>query len=143
MCTSTALVGRWCLRRGSVVPLATALMLGCGRGPEYGEVEGMVRFGRTPLAGVEVRFLPDPEVGCDGPEASAYTDAQGRFRLRTPRTEQAGAAAGTYRVCVADPASQFAGRPAAPVPFAAPTTARPKTPRVPPRCSDPATTPFR
>ena len=137
MSTPTPWAGRRCAPLRRVVPWAAALMAGCSRGPEYGAVEGTVRFGRTPLAAVEVRFLPDPEAGSDGPEASAYTDAQGGFRLRTARTGRAGAAVGTYRVCLADPARRPVGPPKAAA------TAHVKAPRVPPRYGDPATTPLR
>src|SRR5262245_40304600 len=73
---------------------------GCSRGSDYGEVEGRVLFGGLPLSNIQVRFLPDPEAGSVGPEASALTGASGRFRLRTERSRRDGAVVGTHRVCL-------------------------------------------
>lgn len=73
---------------------------GCGRESEYGEVEGRVLSGGRPLSNIQVRFLPDPEAGSDGPEAAAITDATGRFRLRTERICRDGAVIGIHRVCL-------------------------------------------
>jgi hypothetical protein len=135
--------------RSAVRPAAVWLVLlvvGCNSGPEYGEVEGTVRFGDKPLANVEVQFLPDPEAGSDGPLASGVTDEQGRYRLRTSRTDRVGAVVGTHRVCINDLAAlrgmkvQLPGQ-------ASPQSPQPgggaKGPKIPPLYGDAAATPFR
>jgi hypothetical protein len=83
--------------------LAVALVLpGCGGGPEYGEVEGVVTRNGTPLPEIEVFFLPDPAEGTRGPEATGTTDDQGRYRLRLRRTVGDGILVGRHYVCLLD-----------------------------------------
>jgi len=81
-----------------------ALMLafgltGCG-GPRVASVDGTVRLEGRPLADVEVQFIPDPARGTVGPPCSAYTDADGRYRIAAAGRE--GAVVGSHRVCIND-----------------------------------------
>ncbi|MBA4065553.1 MAG: hypothetical protein C0501_17925 [Isosphaera sp.] len=80
-----------------------AAAAGCGRDPEYGTVDGVVRVNGQPAAGLRVVLSPDPARG-DGPQAqaSALTGADGTFRLAGERDGRDGVVAGTYRVCVID-----------------------------------------
>ena len=126
----------------SCLMLAVAVA-GCSRGSEYSEVGGRVLFGGLPLSNIQVRFLPDPEAGSDGPEASALTDASGRFRLRTERGRRDGAVVGIHRVCLRPMTVPWKGTlPGGPI-------RRPGHEaggsglRGLPRYADPATTPFR
>lgn len=80
--------------------LAALLAIGCGGGPQFAAVEGVVTLGGKPLADVEVQFIPDPAQGTTGPPASAYTDRDGRYRIAA--TEKGGVVVGTHRVCIND-----------------------------------------
>jgi hypothetical protein len=44
-------------------------------------VDGTVKLEGKPLADAEVQFIPDVTQGEKGPPASAYTDAEGRYRI--------------------------------------------------------------
>jgi hypothetical protein len=74
---------------------------GCGRGPQFGEVNGTVTLHGRPLPDMEVVFLPDPAAGTVGPPSTAYTDAQGHYQLVTNKGQR-GAVVGTHRVCIRD-----------------------------------------
>lgn len=84
----------------AVALVAVVCAVGCDRGQQFTEVEGVVTCGGRPLADVEVVFLPDPEQGTFGPRSAGYTDAAGRYRLTTPGGD--GAVVGTHRVTVRD-----------------------------------------
>jgi hypothetical protein len=71
--------------------LAAAGCLGQGGA----EVEGRVTVDGAPLPDAEVRFVP----GGGGRNASAFTDAEGRYRLPAGKD---GVAAGTHRVTITD-----------------------------------------
>src|SRR4051794_11621485 len=81
--------------------VVAALVAGCA-GREFAEVEGTVTLDGAPLPEVEVVFVPDPERGLGGNNATAYTDAQGHYRLRAVRDGRDGATLGWYRVVVID-----------------------------------------
>jgi hypothetical protein len=81
--------------------VAALLAAGCG-GRELGEVEGTITLDGSPLPDVEVVFIPDPDRGNTGNSASAVTDAQGHYRLRSPKEGKDGAAVGAHRVVVTD-----------------------------------------
>jgi hypothetical protein len=93
--------------------LAVLAAAGCGRGPEWAEVEGVVTLDGKPLPNVEVVFLPDPELGSAGPRAAALTDAEGRYHLRGDAGQE-GAVVGWHRVLIVDNAARpkAPGRPA-------------------------------
>jgi hypothetical protein len=74
---------------------------GCG-GREFGQVEGTVTLDGVPLPDVEVVFIPDPARGSTGNNASAVTNAQGRYSLRSPREGKDGVAVGFHRVMITD-----------------------------------------
>lgn len=75
-----------------LIALAAA---GCGPGrPSLHGVTGEVSLDGKPVAGAGVLFCPE-----SGRPASAVTDAQGRFRLRT-WSDADGTLAGTHVVCV-------------------------------------------
>lgn len=70
-------------------------------------VQGMVRLDGQPLADVEVQFVPDPSQGTHGPPASAYTDAEGRYRIDVvPRS---GVVVGNHRVVINDARAMMPG----------------------------------
>jgi hypothetical protein len=83
--------------------LITCVLLGsgCSSQPEYGLVEGAVTLDGTALPEVEIAFLPDPNKGSDGPRSAAFTDAQGKYRLKDDRGRE-GARVGPCRVCIRD-----------------------------------------
>ncbi len=89
------------------VPWAARLVLlacaaaGCGT-RHYAEVEGTLTLNGAPLGDVEIVFVPEPARGNGGNNASALTDAEGRYRLRTPKDNREAAAVGAYRVIVTD-----------------------------------------
>jgi hypothetical protein len=91
--------------RLAAVLVGLLVAAGCGRGgPECVPVEGTVRLGGKPLAGVEVTFHP----AAGGAAARGTTDAAGRYTLAAADGKP-GAAAGKYLVTVKRPP---AGRPA-------------------------------
>ena len=70
------------------------VMIGCGANhPDTHQVTGEVVYNGQPVEGANVVFTPD------GPLATAITDAQGKFALRTFRDSD-GAVAGSHRVTV-------------------------------------------
>jgi hypothetical protein len=127
-----------------------SLVAGCGRGPEFADVEGVVTLDGRPLDGVEVVFVPDADKGHNGPRASAFTDNQGRFQLHSDKVNKGGAVVGLHRVYIRDvtyiaavglPAMRGSRPPAE----LAPPDAQPekaKRSRVPPAYSSPAETPL-
>ena len=80
---------------------AAVCAAGCG-GREFAEVEGRVTLDGRPLADVEVVFLPDPTKGNRANNASAFADADGRYRLRAERDGRDGTVLGPHRVVVID-----------------------------------------
>src|SRR6516225_4624785 len=89
--------------RATWAALAAALLVaaaGCGR--QFGQVEGTVTLDGAPLPDVEVVFIPDPARGSTGNNASAVTNAQGRYSLRSPREGKDGVAVGFHRVMITD-----------------------------------------
>ena len=86
-------------------------------------------------------FLPDPEKGNRGNRASAYTDEQGRYKLRSERDRKDGTVLGPHRVVILDITSfpeppgsgEMPGQPPSPG----------KAPRVPEDYSEAARTPFK
>ena len=73
------------LLAGVAIGACLLTVAGCGRGRAWdlAPVEGTLTQGGRPLAGVEVRFVADPESGTEGLRSSGVTDAEGRYRLRT------------------------------------------------------------
>jgi hypothetical protein len=137
---------------GTLLVACLLLSAGCGGGPQFAEVEGTLTLNGKPLPDAEVAFLPDPEQGFRGPQATSYTDAQGHYRLRCEAAHKKGAAVGIYRVCIhdiaalpspdlLDPANpaRLPGMP----PTSPPRADKAKAARVPQDYASPATTPFR
>jgi hypothetical protein len=137
---------------GTILAACVLLSAGCGSRLQFAEVEGTLTLNGKPLPDAEVAFLPDPEQGFTGPQATSYTDTQGRYHLRCEAAHKKGAAVGIYRVCVhdiaalpppevLDPANpaRLPGRP----PTLPPRTEKAKPVRVPPDYTSPTTTPFR
>jgi hypothetical protein len=142
-------------RTAFLLVLLTLLLAGCGRVPPMGTVSGVVTLDGKPLPDVEVQFLPDPEQGTCGATASCYTDAQGRFTLRTERHHTDGALVGRHRVVFVDIAalpspSDLPGMGAmlgredpASLPAVPRRDQKPKQNRVPGWYTDPNLTPYR
>lgn len=84
-------------RRALLAPclLVPLLLSGCGGGPKYYEVHGLVTFEGEPLEDVQVSFLPD-DPGM--PTASGVTHNGGEFYLFSGVEGRRGVQAGTYRV---------------------------------------------
>lgn len=120
------------------------LSAGCGGGPQFAAVEGVVTLDGKPLVDVEVQFIPDPTQGASGPPASAYTDKDGRYRIEA--TAKAGAVVGKHRVCLNDATAMVPGGGADPEDGRPGAKAEPKggprRTRFPPVYSDAARTPF-
>lgn len=55
-----------------------------------------------PLADVEIVFLPDPTKWNRANSASAFTDPDGRYRLRATRDDRDGTVLGSHRVIIID-----------------------------------------
>jgi len=127
----------------------TALVLGalvglggCGTGPEFAEVEGVVSLKGKPLPEVEIVFAPVTEKGTKGPTAACVTDAQGRYRLKCERAGRIGTLVGTHRVVIRDIAA-IPPPPEAVILDENGKQYRPKPLRVPDRYSDLLRTPFQ
>jgi hypothetical protein len=91
---------------GWAVGLLVAGLTGCGGGPQFAEVEGVVTQGGKPLDNVTVEFHPDGV----GPRSVATTDADGRYVLKADDGKNAGAVVGSHKVVLRD-TSVFPGRP--------------------------------
>lgn len=130
----------------TIIATVAFLATGCDGAGSVVPVTGTVTLDGKPLADAEVVFHPDPAKGAGGDSASGFTDAQGRFTLRTGRTGKDGAAPGFYRVVVTDTAGvgdltnpggvpgEGAGGPA--------KGSDPKRPRLPATYSDQTRTPL-
>jgi hypothetical protein len=94
-----------------VAPFLLVAVLGCSssNAPKTAPARGTITMGGKPLANVGVTFLPDGT----GPIASANTNEQGEFNLRTVDPGD-GAPVGTHRVVV-DAAEEGPRKPGAPV----------------------------
>lgn len=88
---------------------AAVVLAGCGSQRELGEVEGIVRAGGQPLAGVLITFVPETAPGNAAPRSLSQTDAKGRYVLRT-ESQREGAVVGKHRVVVEDLAILLAPR---------------------------------
>lgn len=91
----------WRLLGGAIAPL---FVIGCGgsAGVKTYPVKGVVTFQGQPLADGIVSFYPE-----SGRPASGVTNAQGEFFLSTFQPQD-GAAAGAYKVALAEPTVQSA-----------------------------------
>ena len=81
--------------------MLAAAVGGCSRSrlPPLAKVTGVVRLDGKPIAGAEVRFVPDTDKGPDGRMATGSTDADGRFALSC-FTRGDGALVGFHRVAI-------------------------------------------
>jgi hypothetical protein len=136
-------------RWGVLGAVLLSFAAGCSRGPEFSDVQGVVTLDGKPLDSVEVVFLPDPEKGSNGPRASGYTDAEGRYRLYCEQARQKGTVLGPHRVYIRDITAiskpgRFPGMQAPPglVPPEA-QTAKARVARVPPAYLNPTKTPLQ
>jgi hypothetical protein len=77
------------------------LIAGLGCGPRVAAVQGTVKRNGTPLADIEVYFVPDGQSGTRGPRAAAVTDLEGRFRLDLGALGP-GAVVGHHRIVLVD-----------------------------------------
>ena len=112
------------MHRGLVVGILAALCMthcvGCGKekGPEIGQVTGVVRVKGKPQKGLAIRFLPEPLPGVELPiNAAGFTDEQGKYELMYAYKDEKGPGApvGMHRVLVDD--SRYSSIPqGAPVP---------------------------
>lgn len=83
----------------SIVGLLLAATLGCGSSVKIYSVTGTVTYKNAPVDGAQVTFTA--KEGDVLKPASATTDAQGRFNLKTffaPGDERTGAMPGLYKV---------------------------------------------
>jgi hypothetical protein len=130
----------------ALIAVGAAAAGGCS-GREFAEVEGQVTLDGKPLTDVEIVFMPDSTKGNKGNSASAYPDADGRYRLQTPRDNRAGTVLGPHRVVVIDLsaiAPLGGGAPPAPGGANAPATrSGAKSRRFPQKYGDVADTPFK
>lgn len=78
----------------ALIVVGSALLSGCNRSPATYCVTGMVTYRGKPVDGAGVMFMPS-----NGRPASALTDAEGRFTLRTFKQND-GATAGENVVCI-------------------------------------------
>lgn len=93
-------------RRNIALLFTTICLAACARGERYSPVNGVVLMDGQPLSGVIVVFEPLPNSGSDispGTISVGKTDQEGRFSLKSPRVNRAGAAVGTHRVRILTP----------------------------------------
>jgi hypothetical protein len=119
-------------------------MSGCGGAREFAGVEGTVTLDGRPLAEVEVVFVPDALKGNTGNNASAFTDAQGHYKLRSARDQKDGTVLGVHRVFFVDLTSvpNLSREKSAPG-AGAQAPGRTTAPRFPEMYTDLAQTPFK
>jgi hypothetical protein len=84
-----------------MIAVLLAAASGCNK-REFIPIEGRVTAGGKPLVDVKVTFLPDSLAGNDGNTAEGITDADGRYKLMSPRDKQAGTVTGPHRVVLID-----------------------------------------
>jgi hypothetical protein len=84
------------------------ILLGCSKkGPEFGQVSGVVRVNGQPQRRLLVRFLPDPEKDNKLPYiATGKTDNEGKYTLHYAWQDKEGdgAPVGWHRVVIEDTA---------------------------------------
>ena len=81
------------------VAVALGFLAGCGSGPQFVAVSGVVKVDGQPYKNAVVSFQPMATAGNDNPGmgSSAVTDGQGRFTLTTNEGNP-GAALGKHRI---------------------------------------------
>ena len=96
-----------CLRWASAICITVSL--GCESKPHgLAPVSGIVTLDGQPVSGVRVTFQPSGrDVENPGPGSSAFSDASGRYELKTVRDEH-GAVPGQHTVRILNPAPQLA-----------------------------------
>lgn len=75
-----------------------SFLVGCGGGPEFATVTGVVTKGKQPLDNVRVEFWPE----ASGEKSTAVTDAEGRYTLKSEDGTKEGAVVGPHRVILKD-----------------------------------------
>jgi hypothetical protein len=70
-------------------------MTGCGGGPQFVPVQGIVTLDGKPIAGAALNFSPQ----AGGEPSVGVTDEQGHFSLKTIRDQQ-GAIVGKHRISI-------------------------------------------
>ena len=112
-----------------------ASLAGCGGGPKYVPVSGVVTRGGKPLANVRVEFWPEG----NAVKSTAITDAEGHYNLMVEDGKSVGAVVGSHRVILKDMnmfGEKFLGRKAENMP----DISGGKKPRFAKQFSDPAAT---
>ena len=108
------------IRHGLALTLIV-VCLGCSgeRVPKLTEVEGTLTMDGQPLPEVKVTFLPDPEKENTGRQATAVTDASGRFVMmyEGPKGKVPGVSAGWNRVILKDMIAANTSRDEKPLPI--------------------------
>jgi hypothetical protein len=88
------------LLKSSLVPasivLSSFFAAGCSKGPEIGEVEGVVKWNGQPVPFAYVVFQPVDPPGTYG---SAYTNESGEYRLQFSESRN-GALVGKHKVTI-------------------------------------------
>jgi hypothetical protein len=114
-----------------------ALLPGCARPPQFGEVDGTLRMDGKPIANVFVTFQPEDS---RQPQSTGLTDDSGKFKLHGDKG-QTGVVVGECRVTLIDAArpSNVKSKDDDEPP---PGAAAPPT-RIPPIYSRPDKTPLR
>lgn len=107
-------------------------------------VTGVIRLDGKPLDAVEVIIIPEANPGTAGPQASGFSDPEGRF---APRTNLDGAShnavvAGTHRVVIRDLKAFATAAPDPKQEYAGETAGRPPKPRFSPRFTEAQSSPF-
>lgn len=87
------------IRRVLFLLLASLLLIaGCSRGPQLGEVEGVIRVNGKPIEKIHIEFWPE----ASAPRSMGLTDAEGRYTLMTDDGKRKGAVVGGHKVILRD-----------------------------------------
>ncbi len=109
---------------------------GCGSNSMEAEVDGTITWKGEALHGVTVTFVPEADQSEGTPRSSGVTDNNGHYVLACANGKR-GAAAGSYRVIIADGvaepnrAGKKGERPSEPLPVPNRNVARPANPAFP------------
>ena len=117
---------------------AMPFLSGCGGGPKYVEVSGVVTKGGKPLPNVRVEFWPET----NAIKSTAVTDAEGKYILKSEDGKTLGAVVGSHKVVLKDMdqyGEKFLGRKAENMP----DISGGKKPRFAKQLSDAASTPIK
>lgn len=127
--------------------MSISLTVGCSGTslPDMGQVIGVILLDEKPLDAVEVVLVPEANQGSTaGPQASGFSDQEGRFQPQTnlDGTAHNAVVVGTYRVVLRDLKTMTTAAPDPKQEYAGEAAGHAPKPRFSPRFADLQSSPF-